>query len=230
MCTQELKIGTIPAVLYGEPAPNIWLFVHGQGGNKTEAAAFAALAAPTGWQVPGIDLPEHGDRTGETDFTPWQVVPELQTVLAYLQQHWQGVRLRANSIGAYFSMLAFAGATIVKALFVSPIVDMERLICDMMQWAKVTPEQLCEKGEITTEFGQTLSWRYLCWVRQHPLDGWQIPTAILYAGQDTMTSRDTVTTFAQKHHAELTVYEPGEHWFHTPAQLDAMQTWEQAHR
>jgi len=186
MCTQELKIGTIPAVLYGKPAPNIWLFVHGQGGNKTEAAAFAALAAPTGWQVLGIDLPEHGDRTGETDFTPWQVVPELQTVLVYLQQHWQGVRLRANSIGAYFSMLAFAGATIEKALFVSPIVDMERLICDMMQWAKVTPEQLCEKGEITTEFGQTLSWRYLCWVRQHPLDGWQIPTAILYAGQDTM--------------------------------------------
>ena len=177
-----------------------------------------------------FDLPEHGDRTGETDFTPWQVVPELQTVLAYLQQHWQVVRLRANSIGAYFSMLAFAGATIEKALFVSPIVDMERLICDMMQWAKVTPEQLCEKGEITTEFGQTISWRYLCWVRQHPLDGWQIPTAILYAGQDTMTSRDTVTTFAQKHHAELTVYEPGEHWFHTPAQLDAMQTWEQAHR
>lgn len=158
------------------------------------------------------------------------MVPELQTVLAYLQQHWQGIRLRANSIGAYFSMLAFAGTTIEKALFVSPIVDMERLICDMMQWAKVTPEQLCEKGEITTEFGQTLSWRYLCWVRQHPLDGWQIPTAILYAGQDTMTSRDTVTTFAQKHHAELTVYEPGEHWFHTPAQLDAMQTWERAHR
>ena len=70
MCTQEFKIGTIPAVLYGKPAPNIWLFVHGQGGNKTEAAAFAALAAPTGWQVLGIDLPEHGDRTGETDFTP----------------------------------------------------------------------------------------------------------------------------------------------------------------
>ena len=51
------------------------------------------------------------------------MVPELQTVLAYLQQHWQVVRLRANSIGAYFSMLAFAGATIEKALFVSPIVE-----------------------------------------------------------------------------------------------------------
>ena len=99
MCTQELKIGTIPAVLYGKPAPNIWLFVHGQGGNKTEAAAFAALAAPTGWQVLGIDLPEHGDRTGETDFTPWQVVPELQTVLAYLQQQAvEAVRKRGTVV------------------------------------------------------------------------------------------------------------------------------------
>ena len=70
MRTQELKISAIPAVLYGKPAPNIWLFVHGQGGNKTEAAAFAALAAPTGWQVRGIDLPEHGDRTGGTWLYP----------------------------------------------------------------------------------------------------------------------------------------------------------------
>ena len=154
MCTQELKIGTIPAVLYGEPAPNIWLFVHGQGGNKTEAAAFAALTAPTGWQVLGIDLPEHGDRTGETDFTPWQVVPELQMVLAYLQQHWQVVRLRANSIGAYFSMLAFAGATIEKALFVSPIVDMERLICDMMRWAGVGEQRLRREGRSPQNLGR----------------------------------------------------------------------------
>lgn len=116
MCTQELKIGTIPAVLYGKPAPNIWLFVHGQGGNKTEAAAFAALAAPTGWQVLGIDLPEHGNRTGETDFTPWQVVPELQTVLAYLQQHWQVVRLRANSIGAYFPCWLLPGQRLKSAV------------------------------------------------------------------------------------------------------------------
>ena len=181
MCTQELKIGTIPAVLYGEPAPNIWLFVHGQGGNKTEAAAFAALAAPTGWQVLGIDLPEHGDRTGETDFTPWQVVPELQTVLAYLQQHWQGIRLRANSIGAYFTMLALGDQAPDRALFVSPVLDMERLILDMMAWAGVSEQALCERGEVPTDFGETLSWAYLCYVREHPI-AWQVPTEILYAG------------------------------------------------
>ena len=195
------------------------IYVHGKGGNAQEATHYAPLFPES--EVLGFDYRAQ---------TPWEAALEFP---AFFKAHRKGdsrLLLIANSIGAYFSMLAFAGATIEKALFVSPIVDMERLICDMMQWAKVTPEQLCEKGEITTEFGQTLSWRYLCWVRQHPLDGWQIPTAILYAGQDTMTSRDTVTTFAQKHHAELTVYEPGEHWFHTPAQLDAMQTWERAHR
>ena len=195
------------------------LYVHGKGGSAGEADRFRAVCP--GFDVLGVDY------RGEL---PWEAVPQIAAAYDEARRQYDHIILLANSIGAYFSMLAFAGATIEKALFVSPIVDMERLICDMMQWAKVTPEQLYEKGEITTEFGQTLSWRYLCWVRQHPLDGWQIPTAILYAGQDTMTSRDTVTTFAQKHHAELTVYEPGEHWFHTPAQLDAMQTWERAHR
>ena len=229
--TEHLLIGGVPAVLYGSQAAQGYLFLHGQMGCKEEAEAFAQVVCPKGRQVLSIDLPGHGARRGQGgELLPWTAVPEIQTALDWAARRWDSVSLRANSIGAYFSMLAFAGATIEKALFVSPIVDMERLICDMMQWAKVTPEQLCEKGEITTEFGQTLSWRYLCWVRQHPLDGWQIPTAILYAGQDTMTSRDTVTAFAQKHHAELTVYEPGEHWFHTPAQLDAMQTWERAHR
>ena len=225
MCTQELKIGTIPAVLYGKPAPNIWLFVHGQGGNKTEAAAFAALAAPTGWQVLGIDLPEHGDRTGETDFTPWQVVPELQTVLAYLQQHWQGIRLRANSIGAYFAMLAVDRSA--RALLVSPILDMEGLILTMMGWAGVTEEELRDRGEIETSFGQTLSWAYLCWVREHPVHSWNCPVRILYGSEDSMTPRRTVEEYVRRHGARLTVLEGGEHWLHTPEQLSALREWEE---
>ena len=68
---------------------------------------------------------------------------------------------------------------------------MERLILTMMCWANVTEAQLQEKGEISTDFGQTLSWQYLCWAREHTLQNWQIPTEILYAGQDTMT--DTAT-------------------------------------
>ena len=37
---------------------------------------------------------------------------------------------------------------ISKTLFISPIVNMEKLICNMMTWANVTEEQLKSKCEI----------------------------------------------------------------------------------
>lgn len=57
---------------------------------------------------------------------------------------------------------------IEKALFISPILDMERLILDMMSWVNVSEKDFCEKGEISTDFGETLSWKYLCFVRDNP--------------------------------------------------------------
>ena len=228
MCTQKLKIGTIPAVLYGEPAPNIWLFVHGQGGNKTEAAAFAALAAPTGWQVLGIDLPEHGDRTGETDFTPWQVVPELRCALAELRGRWDRVGLFGSSLGAWFGLLAYPDAPLAGALFLSPVVDMEALIRKMMGWAGVSEERLAREGRIPTTFGQTLSWEYLRYVRTHPARRWRTPTAILYGARDHLTDRETVEAFAARNGCRLTVEEAGEHWFHTPEQLAVVDRWQRA--
>lgn len=155
-------------------------------------------------------------------------MPELQAVLGYMKSSWTDISLRANSIGAHFSMLAFASEELHKALFVSPIVNMERLIADMMQWAGVTEQELHEKGEIATNFGQTLLWRYLTWEREHPIQNWRCPTAILYAGQDNMTAHKTVEQFVAAHSAVLTVMENGEHWFHTPEQMAVLREWESA--
>jgi hypothetical protein len=225
--TKQYTIGHIPAVLYGEESKKGYLFVHGQGGNKEEAKAFAEIAVPAGYQVLGIDLPEHGERKGTTErFNPWTAVPELQAVFLERKPFWNTISLRANSIGAYFSMLAFSGEHIEKALFVSPIVNMEKLILDMMGWAGVTETVLRDKGEIATNFGQTLSWNYLCWVREHPLSGWSVPTSILYAGGDNLTSRETIMAFAKEYDASVEVYEPGEHWFHTDEQLSVLKDWE----
>ena len=105
-----------------------------------------------------------------------------------------------------------------RALLVSPIVDMERLILTMMGWAGVSEEQLKEQGEIATSFGQTLSWTYLCWVREHPVHHWDCPICILYGSGDNMTPRHTVEEYTHQHNAKLTVLEGGEHWFHTPEQ------------
>ncbi|MEA4964714.1 MAG: alpha/beta hydrolase [Oscillospiraceae bacterium] len=227
MKTKQFEVCGIPAILYGKPRKTVALFVHGKLGCKEEAEAFAAMACPAGVQVLAVDLPEHGDRKEMRNaFNPWTVVPELRSVMAYMKTRWNEVSLRANSIGAYFSMLAFGDAVLHKALLVSPILDMEKLIRDTMTWAGVTEAELREKGEIQTDFGETLSWRYLTWVREHPVKRWCWPTAILYAGQDNLTSRETVDTFATAQHAALTVMEHGEHWFHTPEQLQVLAAWE----
>ena len=50
-------------------------------------------------------------------------------------------------------------------------------------------------------------------------------TEILYAGNDTLVSRETVNRFISNHNAQLTVMENGEHWFHTEEQLAFLDGW-----
>ena len=121
-------------------------------------------------------------------------------------------------------MNALAEKNISKALFISPIVNMERLITDMMIWANVTEDELCRKKEISTDFGETLSWKYLCYVRKHPIK-WNIPTCILYGANDNLTSLETVSEFAEQTGAILTVMNDGEHWFHTEEQMEFLDNW-----
>ena len=227
MKTERFEIGAVPAVLYGEPAEQGYLFLHGQMGHKEEAEAFAQVAGPKGYQVLSMDLPAHGERRdrGE-ELLPWTAIPDIRAALDWAEQRWKTVSLRANSIGAYFAMLAFDAPS--RALLVSPILDMEGLIRTMMGWAGVTEEQLQAQGEIPTSFGQTLSWEYLRWVREHPVHNWTCPIRILYGSQDNMTSRQTAQKYARQHNAKLTVMEGGEHWFHTPKQLAVLRTWEEA--
>ena len=145
-----------------------WLCLHGKGGRKEEAESFAQVVCPKGWQVLAIDLPGHGARSGGPElFTPWHAVPELRDLLSLSGQKWNRLALRAVSLGAWFSLLAFGEARLEKALFVSPVLDMEALIGDMMAWAGVDEDQLRTRGEIPTAFGETLSWRYLQYVRAH---------------------------------------------------------------
>lgn len=226
MKAELFQIGTIPAVLYGEPAKQGYIFLHGQMGQKEEAEAFAQVVCPKGFQVLSIDLPGHGARQNlREELLPWTAVPDIRAALDWAEHRWNTVSLRVNSIGAYFAMLAVDAPS--RALLVSPILDMEGLILTMMGWAGVTENQLQEQGEIATSFGQTLSWKYLCWVREHPVHDWSCPTCILYGSGDNMTSRQTVEEYTRQHNAKLTVMEGGEHWFHTPEQFAVLQKWEE---
>lgn len=227
---EKLDIGGIPAVLYGEKSDRVWLFVHGRCGRKEEARAFAELAVPANAQVLAADLPQHGERAGGREsFDPWTAAPELRAILAFMKPRWGDISVRANSIGAYFSMLAFGGEPLRRALFVSPVADMEKLILSSMERAGVSERELRGRGEIPTNAGETLSWRYLSWVRANPPADWRCPTFVLWGERDDLTSRGVIEAFARAYGADLAVAADGEHWFHTPAQLQTLAAWEREH-
>lgn len=189
------------------------LYIHGKGGSAAECEHYRPLFPD--FEVFGLDY-----RT----FTPWETGTEIHTAVKGLKAEHENIVLIANSIGAFFSMNARIDAMIEKAFFISPIVDMEKLICDMIQWANVSEEELKSKGVIRTGFGEDLSWDYLCYVRSHPIR-WEVQTQILYGGNDNLTSYETVHAFAERHNAALTVMEDGEHWFHTEKQMQFLDDW-----
>lgn len=195
---------------------NAVIYIHGQGGNAAESEHYISLFPDS--EVIGFDY--HSQN-------PWDACREFSEYLSEMQTRYDHIRIIANSIGAYFTLHAFNSTCDIKideAFFISPIVDMEKLISDMMMWAGVTEAKLEEKGTIETSFGETLSWDYLSWVRTHPVS-WSIPTAILYGSTDHLQSIDTISEFAEKISARLTVMEGGEHWFHTEEQMQFLDAW-----
>lgn len=189
------------------------LYIHGKGGSYKEAEQYRKIC--DGFDVVGADY---------NDYFPWIVQDCIMAAYGELRKKYEHIYIIANSIGAYFAMHILQKCEIEKALFISPVPDMERLILDMMHWANVTENELCEKGEIPTDFGETLSWEYLTYVRENPIE-WNVRTEILYAGKDDLISRETVDKFIGSHNAALTVMENGEHWFHTDEQLEFLYEW-----
>ncbi|MGN0805526.1 MAG: alpha/beta hydrolase [Candidatus Coproplasma sp.] len=189
------------------------IYVHGKGGSAEEAKHYQPLFADS--EVIGFDYKSQN---------PWEAKSEFSKFYDLNSRGYDSVILIANSIGAFFSMNALAEKKIDKALFISPIVNMEKLITDMMDWSNVTEAELKSKGEIPTNFGETLSWGYLCYVRNNPIE-WNIPTCILYGEKDKLTSIDTMSAFANQIGATLTVMENGEHWFHTNEQMEFLDNW-----
>ena len=189
------------------------VYVHGKGGSAEEAEHYKALF-PDG-EVIGFDYRSQ---------TPWEAKEEFPAFFTAQRPCRGRLILIANSIGAYFSLVSLDESLVDRAYFISPVVDMETLILNMMRWANVTEAELAEKGEIATDFGETLSRRYLCYVREHPVS-WRVPTAILYGEHDDLTSMETISAFARRHGAALTVMPGGEHWFHTADQMRFLDDW-----
>lgn len=197
----------------GDTLKKAILYIHGKGGSYLEAEQYRKNCPD--FDMMGIDY--------DVDF-PWIVQKQIKSAYDRTHKHYDHIYVLANSIGAYFAMHTLQACDLEKAFFISPVLDMERLILDMMSWTKVSEKDLQERGEIPTDFGETLSWKYLCFVRENPII-WNIPTEILYAGNDNLISPQTVEEFVSSHNANLTIMEKGEHWFHTEEQLIFLNGW-----
>ena len=226
MLKKRIQINHIPAILYGEKSNKLYLFIHGKHSNKEEANQIAELIVPHGYQVLSFDLPEHGERKNEkAKFTVQNCISDLHSVMDSVIDSYEKISLYACSIGVYFSLIAFKEIHFDKCLFVSPVLDMERLIHNMMTWANVTIEELKAKKEIETTFGETLSWNYYQFVKNNPIDFWESKTFILYGENDILTGRSVLDSFQKKYNCSVSILEDGEHYFHTQEQIIFLTNW-----
>ncbi len=228
MLKQNLQIGHIPAILWGNHTGGLYLAAHGLQSHKedTVIALFAACAAYKGHQVLSIDLPGHGARkaVGEP-FLIKACVRDLKLAMAYAGELSAHVGVFGCSAGAYASLLACRDEPLGQALFLSPVVDMPRLVRGMMDAAGVTKARLRAEKEIATPGGPALYWSdydYLC---KNPAGGWHVPTDILCGRKDDVCGWDSIAAFARGCGATLQTVEDAAHDFHTEEELAAFARW-----
>lgn len=119
------------------------VYVHGKGGSAQEANYYRKFFDDN-FDIIGFDY--------KSEF-PWEAKVEFSNYFDLIIPKYNKTLLIANSIGAYFSLISLADKKIEKAMLISPIVDMERLILDMMIGENVSDEELSIKKEIETSLG-----------------------------------------------------------------------------
>ena len=192
---------------------NVVIYIHGKYGTVEEAEYYKKFFNEA--DIIGFEY---------TSEYPWDFQKEFSNFIENIYAKYKKISIIANSIGAYFTMLSLTNKNIEKAFFISPIVDMEKLITDMMVSENITEEELYKKKKIKTSFGEILSWDYLTFARKNPIE-WNIPTYILYGENDDLTSYETILNFTNKSKANLTIMKGGEHWFHTDEQIEFLNNW-----
>lgn len=193
---------------------NAVIYIHGKGGSLVEAEHYRKFFDEK-HKIIGFNY--------KSKF-PWDVKIEFSNFFDTITRNCDDIYLIANSLGAYFSMLSLYDKKIKKAMFISPIVDMEKVILNMMSFLNISEEKLYREKEISTTSGETLSWEYLSYVMDNPIV-WNVPTDILYSENDNITSLETMMNFVNKTNSRLTIMKNGEHYFHTEEQMNFLDNW-----
>jgi len=104
------------------------------------------------------------------------------------------------------------------------LLDIEYLIKQMFIWFDVTEERLCIEKEIPTPI-DTLRWDYYQYVKEHPIEKWNIPTSILYGAKDNLQSVNVIQKFVKAHDCKLTISQDSEHPFMENGDIKIVRAW-----
>ena len=229
MKVEKIKIDSIPSVIWGEKSVKVFIAVHGSMSNKEDETIkiLADNVTSKGYQLISFDLPEHGERKTDLSYLCkfQNCVEDLKKVMKYAKSNYSEISLWACSMGAYFSIQAYKDEAIKQCLFLSPVVDMKRIMDHMMLWGNITEKDLKEKLEIKTDFGQIMYWDDYSFNMENPIDNWNKNTCILYGDKDNMQDKGTIKKFADNFNCELDIIKDGEHYFHTEEQLNYYKKW-----
>ena len=127
------------------------IYIHGKGGSIDEANHYKKILNDD-YEVIGFNYKSE---------LPWQAKAEFQKNFDFIIPKYDEILLIENSIGAYFSMLSLSEKPIKRAIFISPVVNMENVILNRIKLANVSEEELKAKKVINAFFGEPLSWEYL---------------------------------------------------------------------
>lgn len=221
----EFTLDGIPALRWGRPGGRAVVGVHGQFSNKLDPvmARCGEVIASRGGQLIVFDLPAHGDRQDDKAFNAMVASPEIRAFARLARSQSTEVGLLASSVGAYFALCDTPVGTFERAWLVSPLIDLEYYIRDVMTEYSVTDEQLEAETVIDTPRAM-LEWPYLRFVEDHParLD---IPSWTIRGDRDEVVPLDALSQFVGAPGAELVQVEGGQHFLGRPPHLDTVVAW-----
>ncbi len=125
MKCEYIRIGGIPAILWGEESSSLFIYVHGKGSAKEEAAEFAEIVGEYGFQTLSFDLPGCGVRgniCSACKVEPCELeyaVRDLGIIREYAESRSCELSLFAKD-HAEFCLEAFKCGGFERCIFVSP--------------------------------------------------------------------------------------------------------------
>lgn len=188
------------------------VYIHGQFGNKKEADFYSFYTNKH--DVIGLDY---------QDGNPWEVKDKIIKEFEDIASRYKKVYVIANSIGAFYTYMYLSSFKIDMAFFISPLVNMKKVIEKLMKKNAISFDLLKEEKYITLKDGTKLSYDF--YQSLSDKDNWNVKTHILYGEKDKIVDHESIFNFVSNHDASLSIMKNGEHYFHTPGQLKYIRKW-----